>query len=238
LGDYDFNDAVVAYQVKQGMNSNNQVVRLEGTAYLVAKGAAYSHDWHLRVNLPPAVKALVRCTTSLPTNPLGGSACSGGNPAATAGVADALVFQDTGKLFPNALFTDYQRSYSNTLSWPVAARTYQKGPKSVFSIALSQPVDPQKIGPAPFDPYLYVRDTKKTVQLLQVNAAIKDANGYPYAMLMPSGWNWPYERTDIRTSYPQFSGFVTSQAAQSVNWHAAPVPSAVFQMPKPATWMW
>ena len=238
LGDYDFNDLVVAYQVKYGMNSDNQVVKIEGAAYLMAKGAAYSHDWHLRVNLPATVNALASCTTSLPTTPQKDFLCAGAAQPISAGVADVLVFQDTGKIFPNPLFTDYRKVYSNTLQWPVEARAYQLGPKSVFSVALSQPVDPDKIGPAPFDPYLYVRDTKKTVQLLQVNAAIQDAKGYPYAMLMPGGWNWPYERADIRGTYPKFPGFVSTQGAQFTDWYSYPAAGANFQAPKASVWAW
>ena len=198
----------------------------------------FSHDWHLRLNLPAAVSALVSCATSLPASPQTGFACGGGTPPITTGVADVLAFQDTGKIFPNPLFTDYRKAFSNTLQWPVEARAYQNGPKSVFSIALSQPVDPDTIGPVPFDPYLYVRDTKMTVQLLQVNAAIRDANGYPYAMLMPGNWNWPYERSDIRGTYPRFNGFVASQGTQSADWYNVPAPGVNYPAPKAATWAW
>jgi len=238
MGDYDFNDAVIAYQVKYGLNSDNQVVRIEGSAYLVAKGASYTHDWHLRVSLQPTLKALVSCTTSLPTSPQTDFACSGGSPPVSTGVADVLAFQDTGKIFPNPLFTNYLKAFSNTLQWPVEARVFRNGPKSVFSIALSQPVDPAAIGPVPFDPYLYVRETKQSVQLLQVNAAIKDTSGYPYAMMIPSGWNWPYERTDIRQSYPQLNSFVAAQGTQSLNWYAAPAAGLNFQVPTTTTWAW
>lgn len=239
LGDYDFNDLVVAYQVKLGMNADNKVVRIEGNAYLLAKGAAYSHDWHLRMNLPATVKTLVKCKTSLATtNPVTELACAGSNPVATTGTVDVLAFQDTGKIFPNPLFTNYQKVYSNTLQWPVEARAYQKGPKSVFSVALSQPVDASVLGVAPFDPYLYVRDTKKTIQLLEVNSAIKDANGFPYAMVMPSGWLWPYEKVDIRTTYTKFPSFVSSQGVQASDWHKTPVANQFYPGPAVGVWAW
>jgi LruC domain-containing protein len=238
LGDYDFNDAIIAYQVKLGMNSDNQVVRIEGVAYLMAKGAAYSHDWHLRMTLPSDVQSLVKCATSLAATPQTSVACTGSSLPLINGTVDLVAFQDTGKLFPNPLFTDYNRVYSNTLQWPVAARTYQKGPKSVFSIALSHPVDVDTVGKAPFDPYLYVRNTKKTVQLLQVNPAMKDVNGYPYAMMMPSTWNWPYERVDIRSSYPKFNTFVSTNATQAVDWYNFPATNSYFQLPVMATWSW
>jgi LruC domain-containing protein/uncharacterized repeat protein (TIGR01451 family)/fimbrial isopeptide formation D2 family protein len=233
LGDYDFNDAVVAYQVQLGLNSNNQVVKIVGSAYLMAKGAAYSHDWHLRISLPGTVKTAVYCTTSLSTTPQTDFACNGANPPVASGTADVVVFADTGKIFPNQ-FTDYRKVFSNTLY----GAAYLKGPKSTFAISLNQPVDPANIGTAPFDPYLYVRDTKQTVQLLQVNPAIKDVNGYPYAMLMPTGWNWPYERTDIRTVYAKFNDFTATQGAGSVDWYNSPVKNMFFPSPKPTVWAW
>jgi LruC domain-containing protein len=234
LGDYDFNDAVVAYQVQYGLNSDNQVVKIVGNAYLLAKGAAYSHDWHLRIGLPGTVKTAVECTTSLPTTPQTNIACSGTNPILSTGIADVLVFADTGKIFPNTQFTDYRKVFTNTLF----GSNFLKGPKSTFSISLNQPIDPAKIGVAPFDPYLYVRDTKQTIQLLQVNAAIKDANGYPYGMLMPSGWSWPYEKTDIRTAYSKFSSFTASQGTSSVDWYNFAAKYQTFPAPKTTGWAW
>ncbi|MFZ4700955.1 MAG: LruC domain-containing protein, partial [Candidatus Methylumidiphilus sp.] len=160
-------------------------------------------------------------------------ACNGVNPPVASGTVDVTVFADTGKIFPNQ-YTDYRKIFTNTLF----GAAYLKGPKSSFSISLDQPVDPASIGVAPFDPYLYVRDTKQTIQLLQVNAAIKDTNGYPYAMLMPMGWNWPYEKTDIRTAYPQFNTFTASQGASSVNWYGFPAKSQFFPAPQPSVWAW
>ena len=232
-GDYDFNDLVVAYKVQLGLNSNNQVVKIVGNAYLMAKGAAYSHDWHLRITLPGTVKTAINCVTSLATTPQTNFACNGSSPVLSAGTADVTMFVDTGKLFPSQ-FTDYRRVFTNTMF----GAAYLKGPKSTFSISLDKPVDPATIGIAPFDPYLYVRDTKQTIQLLQVNAAIKDANGYPYGMLMPAGWNWPYEKTDVRTTYPQFNNFTATQGASSINWYNFPTKYQFFPSPQPTVWAW
>jgi LruC domain-containing protein/uncharacterized repeat protein (TIGR01451 family) len=233
LGDYDFNDLVVAYQVQFGMNSNNQVVKIMGNAYLLAKGAAYSHDWHVRINLPAGVKTAVGCSTALAATPQTRFNCNGVTPPVASGTVDVVVFADTGKIFPSQ-FTDYRKVFTNTLF----GAAYLKGPKSTFIINLDQPVDPANIGTAPFDPYLYVRDTKQTIQLLQFNPAIKDANGYPYAMLMPSGWNWPYEKTDIRKAYTQFNDFAATQGASSVNWYNFPAKYQFYPSPQPTVWAW
>lgn len=233
-GDYDFNDLVVAYQVQYGLNSNNQVVKVAGTAYLLAKGAAYSHDWHLRIGLPSTVKTSGTCSTSLAATPQTSFACNGANTITSSGTADVLMFADTGTLFPNTQFTDYRKVLANTLF----GSAYLKGPKSTFSISLDQPVDAKTIAAAPFDPYLYVRNTKQKIQLLQVNPAVKDANGYPFGMLMPSGWKWAYEKTDIRTTYANLINFVATSGANSANWYNSPAKNQYFPSPQPSAWAW
>ena len=233
-GDYDFNDLVVAYQVQYGLNSNNQVVKIAGTAYLLAKGAAYSHDWHLRIGLPSTVKTSGTCSTSLAATPQTSFAFAGKGSINASGTADVLMFADTGTLFPNTQFSDYRKVFANTLF----GSAYLKAPKSTFSISLDQPVDANTIAAAPFDPYLYVRNTKETIQLLQVNPATKDANGYPFSLLMPSGWQWPYEKTDIRTTYANLANFVGTSGASSVNWYNSPAKHQFFPSPQSNVWAW
>ena len=236
--DYDFNDAVVAYQVKFGLNSSNQVVQIAGNAYLLARGAAYSHDWHLRIGLPSAVSTTATCTTTLNTSPQTSFGCNAKdlNPAAypilSSGTVDVVVFGNTLSIFPNTEHTDYRKTFTNTL-W---GDTYLQGPRSSFTINLNQPTDLAKIAAAPFDPYLYVWNTKQSVQLYQVNPAITDNQGNPYGLLIPSGWRWSYEQQDVRTAYPKLSGFIGSQGTSLVNWYSSPKTNLVF--PLPAGWDW
>ena len=239
--DYDFNDAVVAYQVKFGLNSTNQVVQIAGNAYLLARGAAYSHDWHLRIGLPAAVSTTATCTTTLNPSPQTSFGCNAKdpNPAAypilSSGTVDLVVFGNTLSIFPNTEHpsTSYMYTYTNTLY----GDTYLPGPRSSFTINLSQPTDPATIAAAPFDPYLYVWNTKQSVQLYQVNPAITDKQGNPYGLLLPSGWQWAHEEQDIRVyAYPEFPSFIASQGTSSVTWYSSPKTNYVF--PLPAGWAW
>jgi len=143
-----------------------------------------------------------------------------------------VVFGNTLSIFPNTEHTDYRKTFTNTL-W---GDTYLQGPRSSFTINLNQPTDLAKIAAAPFDPYLYVWNTKQSVQLYQVNPAITDNQGNPYGLLIPSGWRWSYEQQDVRTAYPKLSGFIGSQGTSSVNWYSSPKTNLVF--PLPAGWDW
>jgi len=50
--DYDFNDLVVGYRVALGLNAAGEVISINGEGYLIARGASFNHDWHLRIPLP------------------------------------------------------------------------------------------------------------------------------------------------------------------------------------------
>jgi LruC domain-containing protein len=209
-GDYDFNDLTVAYQIRYGLNVDGDVVSINGTAYLLTRGAAYSHNWRLKIGLPETASGDFTCTTQLdPEDSYAIQDCGPANSPVIIGEADFAVFTDTVGIFPDP----YGATFVNTLSY----QSFVKGPKSVFSINLDAPIDVGQVGPAPFDPQLHVLPTDETIQLLQVNPAFKDSNGYPFGMLMPIDWGPPLERVGMVTAYPSFQNFVESEGLQSVN---------------------
>jgi hypothetical protein len=63
-GDYDFNDAVVAYRYKLGLNAQGRVIRVELEPYLVAEGAWFTLHWNFR--LPVTAAGLVECGRQRP----------------------------------------------------------------------------------------------------------------------------------------------------------------------------
>lgn len=230
-GDYDFNDLTVAYQVRYGLNSENEVVSIRGTAYLITRGAGMSHDWHLRIPLPADATATLSCTTFLdPGDAYNLQSCSPAGGAFTTGDADIVVFSDTADIFPDpagAIFT-------NTLK----NQNFAIGPKSEFSLDLDLPLPASSIGEAPFDPYLFVRNTGKKIQLLQVNPDFKDQNGFPFGMLMPFDWLPPREFFSISTIYPLFDRFVESEGTDYLDWYDTFLSNYVVPVPLPDTWAW
>ena len=231
-GDYDYNDLVVAYQVRYGMNKENKVVAISGAAYILARGAAFSHDFHLRIPIPANVTSTLECNR-IGIKPAYNGVCSATDPVQASGTVDMTLFPDTLNIFPDPMGWSV---FINVFS----GRQLVAGPRSTFSLKLNTPVDATALGAAPFDPYLFVRNTGKTIQLLQVNAAMKDPNGYPGAMLMPSDkWLWPYEKTAITVAYPNFATFVSSQGSQATNWYNTSVPEKVFtRLPATSVWAW
>jgi len=230
-GDYDFNDLTVAYQVRYGLNSESEVVSLRGTAYLITRGAGMSHDWHLRIPLPADAMATASCTTFLdPGDAYNLQNCSPAGGGFTTGDADIIVFSDTAKIFPDP----EGRIFTNTLK----GQNFVRGPKSEFRLDFDKPLPASSIGEAPFDPYLFVLNTREKIQLLQVNPDFKDEGGYPFGMLMPIDWLPPREFFSISTIYPLFDSFVASEGTDYLDWYHTALSAYLVPVPPQSEWAW
>lgn len=230
-GDYDFNDLTVAYQVRYGLNGDGDVVTIRGTAYLITRGAGFNHDWHLKIPLPVNTAGTFSCTTLLiPGDDYSFQDCSPSGSGFINGTADIQVFSNTADIF-----ADPQGAVqTNTLK----GQAFVKGPKSTFRVDLDVPLPASSIGEAPFDPYLFVHNSGEKIQLLQVNPAFKDADGYPFGMLMPVDWLPPLEYFSISTIYPLFDSFVASQGTQALDWYNTFLSNYVVAAPTIDVWMW
>lgn len=218
LGDYDFNDAVVAYRYQLGVNSNGQVERIDGVAYLIARGSTYSHDWTLDIPLPLSA-------TAGPTN-----VCT---TATVGGVSLSCSVTVGGGRVRWSAFTDTVNALPGPGAIPVntpAGASMVQGPKATFSISFAAPVDLAALGSD--DPWLYVRNTAKAVHLSD-----RDGNGYPYAMLLPSSWKIPVEYADMGLSYYRLSTFISSAGSTDTDWYLHPVSSLVKDWAV-ANWAW
>ena len=236
-GDYDFNDLTVAYRVAYGLNADGDVVAIEGRAYLLTRGSSYSHDWRLAIDLPVAASGTLACTVSPSYNsPLATLPCPGAAAAHGTGTLDLVLFEDTKRLFPDPAgseFVNTQRLYS--APWNLR---YFHGPRADFRLTLDAPLAAAAIQPAPYDPYLFVRDTNRVVKLIEVDPGYQDSNGFPFGMLLTSDWKPPLEFTDTGVAYPLFNDFVTSEGATSQAWYNAPLPDFVVEIPDVGTWSW
>ncbi len=227
VGDYDFNDLTVAYQVGEGLDASGNLTSLQGTAYLIARGAAYSSDWHIKFDLPAGTTGTLTCNMQrAPGAPV--LPCSTANPTQINGSADITVFENT-----TAIFTDPGSQFVNT----EPGRPFVQGPKATFTLDLAAPIPVAALKP-PFNAYLHVRNTGQMIQLLEVNPTFKDANGFPFGMLLPAGWSPPYEKTNLIDAYPSFLDFVTSKGTKAANWYATPKANKVFGVPVNSTWAW
>jgi LruC domain-containing protein len=241
-GDYDFNDLTVAYQVKYGLNVDGDVVAIQGQAYLITRGSAYSHDWHLGIDLPGNTGGTLSCTTHFPPDYISrgftttlSQDCSSNNPTDASGNLDLIVFEDTLNLYRDPAGSLFVNSQSIPGNWNLR---YFDGPKSEFRLDLAAPTPMSSIMPAPFDPYLHVLDTNKLVRLLEVDPSYQDESGYPFGMLLTATWKPPIERSDLAIPYQNFAAFVQSKGVTNANWYETYISYQIVDIPAPDVWAW
>lgn len=223
--DYDFNDLVVGYRYRYGLSASGQVLRIDGEAYIVARGAAYSHDWNLRFALPLGTTGNLTCSVARPGEAAQPCANSG---SSFSGPAQVNGFTDTRALFPDAGNSAFPWAV-NTVPG-LAAR---QGPRLSFSISTS-PVDPAAVGAV--DPWLQVRDTNQAIHLSEIDPSQKDSRGFPFALLLPPGWQPPAENVDLGLAYPEFDDFIRSGGTLNRGWFLKPDANQV--IPPAANWNW
>ncbi len=239
LGDYDFNDLVVAYRVTFGLNDALEVLTVSGEGYLVARGGSHDHDWHLRIELPEGSQAGGTYQLYIPEGTTTGDEIIH-NIDTTNGL-DITVYSGT-----TTLFVDPASAYANTL-WN---GTEMLGHRFSFEITLDTSVPLGQMSEAPFDPYLYVYNTNYEIHL-EGNAPVMpnsnnisnghtsfmDINGYPFALIFPEDWRFPYEYVDIGEAYPDLIEYIQSNRTSKQNWYMNGVESGISKRTK-SDWAW
>ena len=157
---------------------DGDVVAIQGVAYLITRGSSYSHDWRLAIDMPVTASGNLSCTLYPDFgNPSVAEGCVNVPGSHMGGKLDIPVFNDTLLIFPDpagSLFVNSQKLYS--APWNLK---FFPGPRAEFRLDLDQPVAAGALQSAPYDPYIYVRNTGQTVKLMEVDPAYQDSNGYP-----------------------------------------------------------
>ncbi len=238
-GDYDFNDLVVAYQVKHGKNKQGKLRIISGNGFLIARGASYDHNWYLGFDLPVSASG----SYSVSFFDLGSNLPASGYPQVNnfVGRVDLLLVENVA-----LKFFDSGSTYVNTF----AEQSIVQGPKFEFEITLDQPINESEIGAAPFDPFLFVHDTSYEIHLVnqspvlnfslnvQNNKTIfKDNTGFPFAMLVSENWLPPIAGEDMGNAYPEFVEHVLSEGSNKRTWFEFPDNNRVKLVPF-KNWRW
>ncbi len=237
--DYDFNDLVVGYRVAMHLDNNGDVVALSGEGYLMARGASYNHDWHLRIDLPEG--SVTRGSINLQRRGQTGDISGYPRDVQGVGAVDLLLFEQT-----RHLWRDPVDDVVNTL----AAQGVIAGPRFSFKLDLDVPLPLAMLPGAPFDPYLYVHDSGYEIHLPGYTPVLpysrnrldglddfSDSAHYPFALVVPDSWQVPVERTDLGDAYPEFITFVQSGRSTHLRWYDKPEAQKV-KGTTPEIWRW
>jgi LruC domain-containing protein len=222
-GDMDFNDYVVRATYEEDLNARGEVVRIRARFVHVAKGAGYKHTFHLKVpGAPDMDYHLVR-------NKADGTVVLDESGVVAAG-ADLEILPQSNTTIPS----------SNTSNQ--AADNFKLGWSADVELVMVNPVNTIKLGKVPFDPYIKVLNTNQEVHFpglyedpdagwfdegAEADLYI-DNNGFPWALMIPGDWFWPYERGDIHKAYENFDDWYTSFGNTNTDWYLTPDLSKVF----------
>lgn len=110
------------------------------------------------------------------------------------------------------------------------------GTPAELNIRFSTPVPRTNMKPMPYDPFIVPNNDspKGEVHLPSVDTAYTgkrlDSDNFPWAIIVPDSWSWPYEGTLIKTAYPEFDEWYLSEGAVSADWYLRPDAGNVYNI--------
>jgi len=112
---------------------------------------------------------------------------------------------------------------------------YVEGPTHTKEIVFDSPVPQDAMDPMPYDPYIKCNgNDKNQVHLSFVKSKFEgkrlDVDGFPWALLVPSDWAWPYEGSNIFQAYPEFKTWYESDGKESADWYTRPDLAKVYKV--------
>ncbi len=230
-GDYDFNDLVVDYRYHQVLNATNDVVTFNMNVVTRAIGGGAKNGFALELDLAPANVASVSGTRYF-ENIISNAANGTESGQAKTNI---IIYDNASELFENT--TGF--AFVNTVS-SEAKLDYDT---ALISINFSQPQDPSNLGTAPYNPYIFVDQTRgREVHLpgqapsslananlfgsgddntnpADANSTYKSNTNLPWALHLVNGFDYPEEETDISEAYNYFSVWAQSGGASYETWY-------------------
>lgn len=211
-GDADFNDYVIQFKNEEDLNSSGKIVRLRGKYQHVAKGAGYKHQFYIKLPVDVGASITYKLTQA-----------DGKVETATNTVSVTAANLRSGY----QIFDDSNKTIRGQNVHP--GDVFKPGFIATVEIVFNAPVERAKLGSFPYDLYAYVINTKQEIHfpgLYKNNNGIDkylDNTGFPWAILVPGAWKYPYERYDIRkdseTGYSEFNLWVSSGGKNYKTWY-------------------
>lgn len=230
-GDTDFNDFVSNFKITQMINSLNQITKIIIDFYPRAKSSGYIQ----------ALVVVLDGKRDEPTNnhvvtaPLfNGDAQSiklsrydgSGNLQSVTNynkTTDVVVFQNTQTIFGGANGTP-KNGY---LSEPYIPTTQAARLEIVLSSPASNPYDVVKGMDMSKFRFVLHAESGADIDLTEVVPTSIDVNGFPFAIVIPTNWQWPIEGMPIETAYPQFAAYRNYLLQKSKNPNIVPSEQAL-----------
>ncbi len=224
LGDYDFNDLVLDYNINQITNAQNRVAKVDTRIKLVANGARYKNGFGFQFPFAPAlINSIEKSHPSL------------------------MTFENDGpyavfRFFDNAFFLIPQQPGNNFIN-TTPGLPYLTPVEVNLSFRLSTPqVVQNMLYQPPYNPFVFLNTERDKEVHLPGYIPTHKANpiyfgmhddgsnpltgryyyskkNLPYAVHLPIKWNYPVERTQITRAYLRFKDWAQSNGTSSPDWY-------------------
>lgn len=221
MGDFDFNDIVVEYNVKEITNANSELVDIEMYFRLAAIGASYHNGFG--VELPIETSNVQIWESDLTAAELE----SGGTNATF------VLFNDAFDLISQP-----EWSFVNTLQ----EEAYQEPYEFMLSLTLTSYIPVSSLEwEAPYNPFIFVNQERgKEVHVTgypgtwQVDPSYfqteddntvpgssyyKTADNLPFGLMIPEPFLYPLERVDITDAYYFLGDWAESGGTRHTDWY-------------------
>lgn len=206
-GDADYNDFLASYDITETMDGEGRVLRIDVEARAVRKWAGYNHAFGIRIDSFEGTASLSGELVSITgqTVPFHRSVRMPAEIPLFLWSASAV-----GKTARFTLEFDVPQSVPQSLAAETAAA------------ALSRP---------PYNPYLFVHNTLHDIHLISREPLslsrnpdddFVDAEGFPWALLVPTEWESPAEGQRIEEAYPRFENWRVSGGTEHTDWYNYP----------------
>lgn len=230
-GDADYNDMVVDMSARQ-YYVGKQINRIEMEFNLKARGTIYDHEFAIRVPLNGSANVKIERF-----NATNGEVVETENMTGVGGEnLKIVVFPSTKQVLPPT----QGHFSSNTLAGTILKASTIKTKVTIYveegHLMLS----------APFDPYLYVKETEQEIHVIEITQKI-DADGdgnkdywedeegiHPFGIIMHKDWQWPLEYVNILEVYPKFQYVIEGGRfkAKTFDWYKTPVEGSDYFRPE------
>lgn len=230
-GDYDFNDLVVNYRFTQIANANDKVVRLEAKFRIKAIGASFRNGLGFKMDIDPSLISSVS-GYNLTENYI--TLNSKGLEANHNNGSTVIVFDDAYDNIPRlgtGLYINTERGQ------PIST-----GEEITVIITFANPINPNLIGSAPFNPFMIVDGVRgREIHLADMaptdladpnffntihdasNARTglyyRNSNNLPWAINIIHEFRYPEENKAINTAYNYFNTWAQSSGNSYEDWY-------------------
>lgn len=198
-GDADYNDFIASYSIVEGLNADLNVTEITVEAEAVQKLAGYDHRFGIRFDA------------------FAGEAKVSGTYIDLRGREHSYTGQPVTGPAELDLFVNSR---------------YAKGATAGFTVTFDEPQvrdeDPETLPAAPYNPYLFVYNTghdihrpdhEANTHSINPGDPFMDADGFPWALLVPREWDHPEEGVRIEVDYPRFTLWRESGGTEYQDWY-------------------